>query len=277
MIPYIRKQGLTLQKSAPIVRRSTAEAQGEKGDRNSLCHNSALSHLLESQAPVEKINPPSDNEVELPSGMSKPEVPHVIPTQSHSPPAHSEISKRPKIPSKPAILPDMPLLGHTAHRRGRDRTTRPRRVIPPPLPMKPAIEMEKFVIDVSNGDPVVSLPLALQQQVQEPPSPPAATFYPSMLKPNKNSTGIRSSVLARQERMIEEMIKGGSGFRQTTKQYSTPTSPNRDSATFKNSTAQHSNRKVPLLPPSTIKQKTLPNPNSPKTGIRNSLSMESFM
>ena len=246
---------LALRKSAPVVQRSRAEAQGEEGNRNSLRCESAHAQLVESQAlldigsdrapdtdakPAASAEPAKpERKVSVSSIPRKPNPPLLVPTPGKA--------KKPLIPPKQVLLPNKPaLLGHTAHKRPHlPHTTRNRRVVLPSRPPDKSLDdLEKFVIDMSGGEPVVSLPPVLQQA--PPPSPPPTTFFPSMLKPTKNTAGggVRSSVLTRQEQMIEEMIRGGSRFRPSAGQTSQPA----PESGVESNPGDHG-RKVPMLPP----------------------------
>ena len=286
-----RKSPLDLRKSAPIVKRSSVEARGEKGEckffnRDSM-HSLWLASGEKNRTEKEATNSSPD--------VAKLEVSPTIPSPLHSPlysptalsRKHSPTGrpKKPIIPLKQVILPDRPMLGTTAHKmpQPRHRTSPQHRPLaPPPLhPIKQPTTNEevKFVIDISNGEePVVSLPPALQQQ-QQPPSPPPTTFFPSMLKPLKHSgMGVRSSVLARQEVMIEEMIKNRERFRHAPDYHnSTPTITHTELAS-KNEEGHGGGggRKVPLLPPP---PKTLPNPRRLRNSggdVRQARSLENL-
>ena len=261
VLPRITKTPLALQKSAPIVQRSSVVAQGEKGDRNSLLLDTPHMHLDKKQ----ETSHDHDSKHASPNAVDPPDildVPLTLPQQPYSPttvPAYGK-TKKPLPPPKHFILPDKFLLGQTAHKKPRTQGLRDKNIhhqqnIPPESPLKKSIMNDdndkKFVI---NGEPVVSLPPALQHPS---PSPPAATFFPSMLKPSKNSTGVRSSVLARQELMIEEMIRGGGAsgrLRHTQGQHHNP-------HTSETVPGFEASRKVPLLPP-IMSQKSTP-PHSP--------------
>lgn len=241
-----RKAPLSMRKSAPVVTESSAVGRGEGGDRNSLCSDSARAHL--SHTSLESSIESTQNADSKPSSPEP--APRPVKRQSLSiPPKPSPpklvtstpVKKKPRIPPKQVILPDKPLLGHTAHK------TRPggnhRRVVPPIKPQNTSLsEKERFVIDMNNGVPAVSLPPVLQQS---PPSPPPKTFYPSMLKSTTGGGaggGVRSQVLIRQEKMIDEMIKragGGGSHHQMT--HGTTGENGMDSSGF--------NKKVPLMPP----------------------------
>ena len=301
-----RKTPLALRKSAPVVQRSRAEAQGVGGDRNSLCHDSAHALLVESQALLDKpddigsitvtttvpiansetattpVVATSGSEIVKPETKEQPPLLTPRPHTPTSPEAHSK-AKKPMIPPKQVLLPDKPLLGHTAHKRPRPaNTNRQRRVVPPIKPLqKPLYDAEKFVIDTSSGEPVVSLPPALQQELSPPLSgspptnPPQATFFPSMLRPARTTeaaaaggsgvVGVRSSVLARQEQMIEEMIRtgGSSHGHQISAKQSSPISHIAESHAVESEVGSEGaqGRKIPLLPPG----KSSVSPTSPST------------
>lgn len=85
------------------------------------------------------------------------------------------------------------------------------------------------------------------------PSPPSTTFFPSMLKPVKNATSVRSSVFMRQDWITSE-LKGG-GSRRTDL-------PGRNSpAIVLNSAEKDAGegervRKAPMLPPTVRNRRT---------------------
>ena len=274
----VRMTPLSLRKSAPVVQRSKAEAQGVGGDRNSLCRDSAHALLVESQAllqeksgSAEEINTRKSTTPE-PEMTTKDPLPSV-PLKPHPPasPEPASKAKKPMLPPNTVLLPDKPaLLGQISHKRPRPpHTTRQRRVVPLLKPPNKALEdPEKFVIDMGSGEPVVSLPLVLLQQGQPPPSPPPATFFPSMLKPTAGS-GVRSSVLTRQEKMIDEMIRSGgaSHSRQMAADRKKPGSSHSESESTEGEGGPDSARKVPLLPPAkrTVTAPTHPKPTTPTT------------
>jgi hypothetical protein len=260
----VRKTPLALRKSLPVVQRSKAQAHGERGDRNSHC-DSAHSHLVESQALLRNSDKTGDSGTAKPSTTPEPVIkPEVkerpVPTIPRKPlppllvPSAPAKAKKPAVPPKQVLLPDKPaVLTRTTLKKPQppSHTTRPRKAVLPPVkfPSKSLDNQEQFVIDMSSGQPVVSLPPVLQQS--HPPSPPPATFFPSMLRPSKSSlgggVGIRSSVLARQEQMIEEMIRSGAGSTQATNR----TKQNTAAPPQPGNSVAETGRKVPLMPPPT--------------------------
>ena len=265
--PLRRKTPLSLPKSAPVVQRSKVEAQGEKGDRNSLRDTArsllenSIDHTVKLSACHSNLKR-SSSEEDGSQGLDIP--PTALQQRSHSPPAVAPVgrTKRPLLPTKQAILPNKPPLGHTSHSKlkPRGKTSHPHQTV---LPQNKKSKMdnstrERFAIDMVNGQPVVSLPPSLQspQTPQQTPSPPATTFYPSMLKPINSPSTAQSSRLAlvRQEQKIEEMIRGGGGG-------GAKTSVREGGA---------DGRKVPLLPP-TVKKNTPSNQR-----LRRSSSVENI-
>ena len=228
IIPHTRKQALTLQKSAPVMQRSKVEAQGERGDRSSLLRDVAHTHgLLPGKgSTVEKDESEQDAMANKPVGSEIPDVGLTSPPQHYSPPATTG-KKRPLLPPKPAILPVTSILpDKPLHIASRKPLPPQRHIVACEKSVPSQHNMDKkFVIDVTNGVPVVSLPPALQA----PPSPPPTTLHPSMLRPSKTSM----AVLARQEQMINELIKGRESRASGAKD-------------------RGQSKKVPLLPPTAI-------------------------
>lgn len=171
-IPFKGKPPLRAQKSVPIVRRSMAEAQGENEKQNSL---PLLHNTVDSYILPEKWKAELACKVNADSSSKEGEsrVPLTVPQRPHTPP-RSNKTRRPFPPPKPAGLHHLP-----------------------------DFQDKKLKIDSGSG-PVVSIqPL--------PPSPHSTTFFPSMLKPVKASTSVRSSVFVRQDRVMQELRAGNIG------------------------------------------------------------------
>ena len=266
-----------------MVQRSKAQAHGKRGDWNSLC-DSAHSSLVESQAvlgncdksgEIETTAKPTTPEPVVKRDVAKERPVPTLPQKPQPPPqvksGPGNKAKKPQVPPKQVLLPDKPAVAaRTTYKKPTPpHTTQLRKPVPPRVKLssnKSLDDQEKFVIDVSSGQPVVSLPPVWQQQ-QYSPSPPPTTFFPSMLKPSKSSVGggvgVRSSVLAQQEQMIEEMIISGAGSRQATTRMKQNPAPSPPRPTTGNSATEQS-RKVPLLPPTT-KSQAVVRPRSPTT------------
>ena len=214
------------------------EVQGDIGSHSLLLrdaiHIRGLSPGKESTA--EKDESKQDVEPSKSAGSEMADVQLTSSPQQYSPPATTG-KKRPLLPPKLAIvphttvLPDKPL--HFANRKPHNHLP-PQRHVTPPVTSQHVDE--KFVIDMTSGNPVVSLPPVLQAL----PSSPPITLRPSMLRPSKTST----SVLARQERMIDELIKG----RESNSRSDKP-GYNSHGSDDGRAPGVRDNKKVPLLPP----------------------------
>ena len=249
-MPHARKHALTLQKSAPIVQRSKVEVQGERGSQSSLLRDAIHIRSLSpgKESTPERDESKQDVEACQPVGSEMADVQLTSPPQQYSPSATTG-KKRPLLPPKPAILPHTTGLPdkppHSANKKPLNRLPPQHHVTPPEKSVTSQHVDKKFVIDMTSGDPVVSLPPALQA----PPSSPPTTFRPSMLRPSKTST----SVLARQEQMIDALIKGRESNSRSGQPENNPhESGHSRTSGVKDKTA---NKKVPLLPPTASHQR----------------------
>ena len=262
ILPKTKKEPLLQKRSTPIMQ-SKIETHFTK--RNSI----TLSYELEPEAANKLPRPEKENTARLTSNSpthiwrrnnhtseskdsktTELKTPISIPPRPYSPPVVGG-SNKPPLPKKPmslpsvSLLPDKPILGHTAHRRlahGRNRNTH-RRVIPG-LP-------QNFVIDVdAEGGPVVSLPPSMQPPAPTAPtSPPPATFYPSMLRPVKNSSMVRASVFMRQDMLVSELKGGGRQAPAECKSSSSSAAQMQQDSAERDAGEGEEGRKVPILPP----------------------------
>lgn len=204
--PFKGKPPLRAQKSVPIVRRSMAEAQGENEKRNSLSllHTTVDSHILPEKRKAEKTELARKINADSSSKEGESRVPLSVPQRPQTPPRSSK-TRRPFIPPKPAGLHHLP-----------------------------DFQDKKLKIDSGSGPVVPVQPL--------PPSSP--TFFPSMLKPVKNSTCVRASVFVRQDQIVQELRGGNGGLSHLLVH---PAMQGGGSSAVKG--RRGIDRKVPLLPP----------------------------